>query len=548
MKKLLIAYLRLSKEDQIKADESNSITNQRRLIQSYIKKHRLEDCYIIKEYADDGYSGKNLDRPGIQAVLQHINSQEVGAIIVKDFSRMARDHITMGDYIDKIFPFMQIRFIAVNNHYDSENFKNCTPNIDVPFQSLIDDYYSEETGIKVRNEFQNKRENGDFFGCIPPFGYVQNMNDHKVLVRDYEAGALVRWIFQKRCKEKMRKTEMAKLLNDAKVPTPSNYMKARGCQNLLRSTDRWQANMINRILHDPVHVGIIVNGKAKRVETGSNKKVLVPKTERLVRWNAHESSVDLKTFMEVQILDGIDYRYLYENTDRESIPAEAIPYLDVCPKPKELTGRCAAPLESRESPVKGMTVCGCCHHKMTRRTGGTVRYFCHYTYETELGCMRGTILERDIQASALAAVNAQILQAGNLKSLWEKHKNICWQAQSNKKRELKACRERISMLKQLSAGALEEYHEEKISREEFCSIKHDNITQQKEAEKRLEQLEQEIIEMPRLQNQLLDLSDDSGSVGVLTRELTEALVDRINVYSKDRIEIVFRYRDESIDT
>lgn len=149
-KKILALYLRLSSEDDSEADESNSITNQRFLAYSFIQQFKLNE-YEVVEYTDDGYTGKNMERPNMQRLLQDIRERKIAMIVVKDFSRLARDHIVMGDFIDKIFPFMQIRFIAINDHYDSNNYIDRVPDLDVPFKNLIYDYYSEECSVKIKN-------------------------------------------------------------------------------------------------------------------------------------------------------------------------------------------------------------------------------------------------------------------------------------------------------------------------------------------------------------------------------------------------------------
>lgn len=134
---ILALYLRLSKEDGDILDESNSITNQRRILHKYIEQNPELAEFCLKEYVDDGYSGRNFERPGVMKLLEDVKAGKVSGIIVKDFSRFGRNHIEVGDYIEKIFPLLDIRFIAVNNHFDSSDYNGTTPDMDVSFQNLM---------------------------------------------------------------------------------------------------------------------------------------------------------------------------------------------------------------------------------------------------------------------------------------------------------------------------------------------------------------------------------------------------------------------------
>ena len=145
---IMALYLRLSKEDGDMIDESNSITNQRFILRKFVAERPEFDSYEIKEYIDDGFSGKNFERPGIQELLEDVRSGKVFGIIVKDFSRFGRNHIEVGNFIEKIFPLLDVRFIAVNNSFDSKDYIGTTPDMDVAFENLMYDYFSEENSVK----------------------------------------------------------------------------------------------------------------------------------------------------------------------------------------------------------------------------------------------------------------------------------------------------------------------------------------------------------------------------------------------------------------
>ena len=193
---IMALYLRLSKEDGDLVDESNSITNQRYILRKCAGEMPEADSLQVREYIDDGYSGKNFERPGIKQLLEDVRSGEIYGIIVKDFSRFGRNHIEVGNYIEKIFPLLDVRFIAVNNHFDSNDYLRITPDMDVAFENLMYDYFSEENSIKIRNDLFHKRMRGKYMASFAVYGYRKAEDDHNRLVVDEEAADVVRLIFE----------------------------------------------------------------------------------------------------------------------------------------------------------------------------------------------------------------------------------------------------------------------------------------------------------------------------------------------------------------
>lgn len=166
------AYLRLSIEDGDKA-ESNSIGNQRELIRDFAAER--PGLHLIEEYADDGYTGTNFERPGFKRMMEDIKSGKINCIIVKDLSRLGRNYIEMGKYLEQIFPMMGIRFIAINDNYDNANTESSdSDSIVVPFKNLLNDSYCRDISIKVRSQLDMKRRKGEFIG-----GYLPWIEDFK---------------------------------------------------------------------------------------------------------------------------------------------------------------------------------------------------------------------------------------------------------------------------------------------------------------------------------------------------------------------------------
>ena len=170
----LVSYLRLSREDEFVKDESNSISNQRELIRKYI--HKSPELMKMKqvELKDDGYSGKNMERPAMQELLTMIKKGNVSCIIVKDISRFSRDYIETGKYMEQIFPFLGIRFIAINDNYDSAECTGGIAEIDVVFKGILYDFYSEDLSEKVKTSLAVRRANGKYIAAFAPFLLFRN--------------------------------------------------------------------------------------------------------------------------------------------------------------------------------------------------------------------------------------------------------------------------------------------------------------------------------------------------------------------------------------
>lgn len=282
-------YLRLSKEDDKDVDESNSITNQHLLISGYIA-WKFQNCeYEIIEFVDDGYSGKNFERPAIKHMLEMVRHREIDCIVVKDYSRFSRDHIEAGAYLEQIFPFLGIRFISVNDSYDSDDCKGTTGGIDQVFKNLINDMYSQDLSVKVKSSLDSKKERGIYCSAHCPFGYKKKKgNPNEVEIIDEEA-AIVRRIFQMAL-ERNSSGDIAKIFNKEWVKTPIEFLIARGVTHRVPVGKKfyWQTATICSILENDFYAGDVVYGKYKKYTVGG-KKHIRPRSEWKVYKNHHEA-------------------------------------------------------------------------------------------------------------------------------------------------------------------------------------------------------------------------------------------------------------------
>ena len=295
-------YLRLSLADgdlkKGSKDESNSIENQRMLLRDYIGKQ--EDLVgEIVEYVDDGYTGTNFNRPAFQKMIVDLKQGDIKVIVVKDLSRLGRDYIGVGDYIEQIFPLMGVRFIAVNNSFDSMKLNNGTPGIEVAVSNLVNNMYSRDIAKKVRAALETNWKNGKATCTNVPFGYVWNKKGAQRWEIDPEAAACVKKVFELALAGR-NTTQIAYGMNELQFPTPGLYAKRK---NLLMGSNPiiapdsemlWNAAIVWRILRRYEYTGALVMGRRKKIDVNTTSIRTLPEDKWIIAENAHEAIVTKK--------------------------------------------------------------------------------------------------------------------------------------------------------------------------------------------------------------------------------------------------------------
>ena len=305
-------YIRLSQEDKDKKYESDSesVINQKELLRGYVKNNNFN---LVKEYVDDGYSGTDFERPGFQNMLEDINNKKINCVIVKDLSRLGRDHVMTGYYIETFFPENNIRFISILESYDS--FKNQASNDSSTFIIACNDYYSKQNSIKIRNVLNEKRKNGKFVGSLPCFGYMRDPEDKGHLVPNSETAPIVKNIFKWRA-DGIGPTEIANRLNKANVITPSGYKKTNYSSRLI-DRDNWNISTVKKILCNRIYTGDLVQHTQTKVNYKSKKKITLDEKLWIIVENTHEALVDKETFEYVNNLRKRNTRDYEIKTNRE---------------------------------------------------------------------------------------------------------------------------------------------------------------------------------------------------------------------------------------
>ncbi|HFH9723433.1 TPA: recombinase family protein [Streptococcus pyogenes] len=291
---IAVMYLRLSKEDGEKV-ESNSISNQREMINSYAKKNHF---IIIKEYVDDGYSGANFDRPNFKEMIKDSYDKKFDTIIVKDLSRFGRDYIEAGKFIQRIFPENRIRFISVNDNYDSKSADMNDTHLILPIKNFINDSYCRDISNKVKSSQKIKREKGDFISAFAPYGYNKSEENKNKLVIDEQAAPNIKNIFDMKLLGYSSKA-IADELNHLGVLTPRKYkesqgFKCNGFQNI--KGGNWSAKAVNRIIENEVYIGNILQGKSITLNYKNKKQIGKDKEEWIRVENTHEAIVSKEVF------------------------------------------------------------------------------------------------------------------------------------------------------------------------------------------------------------------------------------------------------------
>ena len=287
-------------------DKSNSIENQKELILRYIScKESLQNVPVM-DFVDDGYTGSNFDRPGFQQMMDGVRNGKIDTIIVKDLSRFGRDYIGVGEYMEQIFPLLGVRLIAINDNYDSNNYKGTTLGMDVVVSNLVNTMYCRDAGKKLRTANQVKWRKGITTASAAPFGYQFDPDKKGAFIVDPPAAKIVRRIFDLAILG-LGTREIAMMLNDENVPVPSVYNKenkAYGKETTytIAPVILWDSSRVWKILTAYVYTGAMVLGKTKTLISGKSIIRTVPKGQRYITEGTHEAIVSREEFEKAQLV------------------------------------------------------------------------------------------------------------------------------------------------------------------------------------------------------------------------------------------------------
>ena len=287
-------YIRLSKEDENEGP-SESVTNQKSLLNAFVKEHRLS---VYDTYVDDGWCGTNFDRPDFQRMIGDIEARKVNMVITKDLSRLGRDYIMTGHYMERYFPEKRVRYISLLDGIDTG--VESTANDITPFRAIMNDMYAKDISKKIKSVKRDKQRKGQFIGGKPVYGYKMHPTEKNKIVVDEEVAPIVRRIFAMAL-EGMSCRKIAAKLNEESIPTPASYcgwnMGRRGAYAGL-----WSSERISEMLQNETYTGNMVQGRRVKISYKSNKCLRQEPSNWVVVENTHEPLVDKESFQKVRML------------------------------------------------------------------------------------------------------------------------------------------------------------------------------------------------------------------------------------------------------
>ena len=301
-------YCRLSQEDY-NTGESNSIENQKYMLQQYAEKNGFTPYEF---YIDDGYSGVNFDRPDFQRMLDDATSGKIGIIVSKDLSRLGRNHIGVGLYTEEIFPKLGVRYIAVNDGYDTANLNSSAIDI-APFYNIINEFWVRQTSQKVRATYKAKAERGEYVGTRPPYGYMKDpATPTKHIVPDPQTAPVVKLIFAL-CAEGKTISEITSILEERKVFNPSYYYFVKTGKKVVAFDENfpytWSSRTVSDILENVVYIGHTLCLRTEVLSYKVKKRLKNPSEKQVFTANTHEAIIDLTTWEIVQQIRSNKRRY-----------------------------------------------------------------------------------------------------------------------------------------------------------------------------------------------------------------------------------------------
>ena len=513
MLKKVALYIRISKEDEflLEKAESESVLNQKNMLREYVENNTSLNNYNIIEYIDDGYSGISTDRIALKELLNDARKGDINCIVVKDLSRLSRNYIDAGNFLEQVFPFLGVRFISINDNYDSENFIGKTTGFEVSFKNLIYDLYSKDLSEKIKLGQESKMRKGYYLGAFPPFGYKKsNDNKYKLKVSENEA-SVVKLIFDLRYYENKSLYDIARELNTLEIQTPSMFFKEKRMKNnkfqQVSEKPIWNYHMIRPILLRREYIGAVVGKKRIITKIGTYESRKSKCDEKIIVEDVHEPIISKKIF------ESVNEKF---NKGNRKSPHKII------------------------RPLYGKVRCGYCKHIMNRSHTKKIYYICNYSREDlDSKHSKNKFYEDDIETVVLKSINKQIVMIRNLGLNID---NMERKLDNNKLR-LNKLNCDIKTIKNKKTLIYEEYRMKRINKEKFFIEKDKEIKKERRLKNEIKKIESgdEVLEKNSLK--VYKLLKESNIIDILDENIVNIFVKDIYLYSNNRIEISWKFGD-----
>lgn len=515
-------YARISREDGDK-EESDSIGTQFDIIDDYIAHN--DDITFVDRYSDDGWSGTNFDRPDFMRLMEDIKKGKINCVIVKDLSRLGRNYILVGQYLEMIFPMLNIRFISVNDRIDSIKDPASINNALVSFKNVMNDEYCRDISNKVRSSLDRKRSKGEFIGSFASYGYMKDPDDHHHLIVDPVAAEVVKNIFDWFL-QGMSIIGIAKRLNHMGIPNPSAYKRQCGLNYKHPAgqlDSAWPDSSVKRVLKNRLYVGDMVQNKNRTKSYKVQVSVAVPEENWVIVPNTHAAIIDREKFETVQQLLMRDTR-TSPGINHVSIFAGYI--------------RCADCLRAMGK-------------KSVAQSYGKYHYYVCQTFR-KAGhnlCTKHTIREKQLYDAVLATIQSQIDLAVSMDQLVNdlKSQNVRAAKSSRLEKMLQLKEEEYEKVSRCRIDLYPDWKAGILSRDEYLSLKAKIGEQLEQIEIAIANIKEEISKYqsaPVSENKFISNFLRYRNIQVLTREVIVELIEMIYVHEGGTITIQFKYQDE----
>ena len=515
-------YIRLSKEDMNRGkDDSNSVINQKRLLDDYYQQHIDEFENVEEPYVDDGCTGTDTNREGFQKLLADIYAKRINCVIVKDLSRLSRNYTDAGSLIEHLFVEMNVRFISLTEGIDSYLNPDSVSNLIVPITNVMNDNFCYQTSKKIRQVFDYKRRNGEFIGSFAAYGYRKDPNDKSTLLIDEEAAEVVRNIYAWFL-DGTSKNAIVRNLNSHGVLCPSEYKKSKGLnyQNPhAENKPLWSAKSVGDILKNRLYVGDMVQGRQRVKSYKVHTQEQVPKSEWYVVENTHEPIIDRAVFEKVQEL---------LKRDTRTAPQRKTLYL-----------------------FSGFLRCADCGKAMSRsKVKGIVYYFCRtYKDQSKTACTKHSIKHNRLEMAVLYAIQQQVyLAVRYADTIAHINSAPLQKSQSIRLGALIEAKEKErSKIMRYKQSIYQDWKDGEITHSDYRHMSEDYERQINAINTVIDNLTAERAELENgvdIENPFLVAFRQFENIDKLTREVLIELVDHINVHENGNISVKFKFADE----
>lgn len=523
----IAVYIRLSREDTRSNDESESVTNQRKIDLEFIEEKFCNEQYIISDvYIDDGRSGTTEEtRPDFQRLCRDIESGKVNCVVCKTLSRAFRNYADQGKFLEQFLPAYGCRFIAISNPFvDTFANPDCTQNMEIPINGLMNDRYAAKTSEDVRRTFRTKRNRGEFIGSFAPYGYLKNPDNKNAFIIDKEAAEVVREIFSLYL-DGMSKSAIVRYLNDRGTLCPALYKQKRlGMKYQNPHFDPtqkplWSYHTIHNILRNRVYCGDMIQGRYRVKSYKVHIQERVSEDEWFIVENTHEAIIDREYFERVQRLLKRDTRVS---------PQKDTLYL-----------------------FSGFLRCADCGKSMVRsEVKGTVYYFCNtYKSRSRNACTKHTIRHNRLEAAVLYAIRQQVYLAIDYTKIIEQlNKAPLVKSQIKKLTEAIEQKEReLTKIARYKQSIYQDWKDNIISQTDYFNMRADYEKEEAALHEMIQRLLEERKEEENgvnTENPFLVAFRKYENITELSRDILIELIDCIKVHEGGNISIVFRFADE----